>query len=505
VKDQFTIVAHQGFGLEFVRQFRVMPRENPTASGRAFETAQRVIVSDTELDTDDSALRCSARAGGFRALQCTPIMSRDGSVMGMLATHFHRPHMPSARDLRLTDLYMRLASELITRAEYTIELRNARQIADKANQAKSRFLATASHDLRQPLQSLSLLSGTLRRMATNPYLLEAVEQQESAIASMSGLLNALLDIGKLDSGSVQPTLQHIKLDDLFDQMRNEFSGVAAKKNLVLEISHCTAAVYSDATLLAQILRNLVSNGLRYTRHGSVTLSAEVRDSLVEITVRDTGIGIDEAQLDRIFEEFYQVDVPPNSIREGHGLGLSIVHRTALILGHALHVESAVGQGSSFKISVPIGRALPKEAAPQQELQSSPPPGESIHVLLIDDDQGVLKATRLLLEVEGYRVTPGRTVADAREAATEHRDIRLLISDYHLADGESGRAAIEIVRSLLPQVEVILMTGDTSGGLRQVSPADRICVASKPIDADALLALMRRLLTPQSAWFSRPPQ
>jgi len=491
--DQLSIVAHQGFAPDFIWQYRTVPRDNKSVSGRAFRSCQRVIVEDIEYEPADEVLRTAARAAHFRALQCTPILSREGAVKGMLATHFRRPHRPSERDLRLTDLYMRLASELIARADNETELRNARRLADLANQAKSRFLATASHDLRQPLQSLSLLSGTLRRMATNPYLLEAVEQQGLAIASMSGLLNALLDISKLDSGSIQPSKQDVDLGEIADQMRIEFSGLAAKKGLELIIPPCAQFVYTDPTLLGQILRNLLSNAIRYTQSGSVALSSTACDDHVEIEVRDTGIGIPEAHLERIFEEFYQVDVRPNSTREGHGLGLSIVQRTAAILAHHLTVASTYGSGSSFKITVPVGQPSVKLAA-KDELAVTDVSGKAPHILLIDDDPGVLKATRLLLEVEGYRVTVGRTLADTRAAVAKHADIQLLISDYHLSEGESGGAVIDLVRETLPRVEVILMTGDTSQGLRQVSSSDRICVASKPIEADALLGMMKRLLT-----------
>ncbi|HXP64129.1 MAG TPA: ATP-binding protein [Steroidobacteraceae bacterium] len=490
--DQLIIVAHQGFSADFLQRYRAVPRDNQSASGRAFRTSQRVIVQDVDTEGTDEAVRSAARDAGFRALQCTPILSRNGSIKGMLATHFFLPHVPSERDLRLTDLYMRLASELITRAEDEAELRIARQLAEQANQAKSRFLATASHDLRQPLQSLSLLSGTLRRMATNPYLLDAVEQQDSAIASMSGLLNALLDISKLDSGSIKPRRQNIALSEISDQLRTEFRGLAAKKGLALKVPVCDQFIYTDPTLLGQILRNLLSNALRYTKTGSVSVLAVTREPYVEIEVRDTGVGIPEAELSRIFEEFYQVDVKPNSIREGHGLGLSIVQRTAAILGHELRVDSAVGAGSVFKIIVPIGEPVERPAAPVDS-GSSAISGKAPHILLIDDDPGVLKATRLLLEVEGYRVTAGRSLAEARAAAAEHPDIQLLISDYHLSGGESGDAVIRALRETLPRIEVILMTGDTSSGLRHVSPADRICVASKPIEADVLLSMMKRLL------------
>jgi PAS domain S-box-containing protein len=459
---------------------------------RMFFTDEDVDAGEPQMELDQAAAEGRAERESWRVHRnggriwvnaiSSAIRDESGGLVGFIKVS--------------RDLTERRRIEM-ERAQDARELRQARQLADKANQAKSRFLATASHDLRQPLQSLSLLSGTLRRMATNPYLLDAVEQQELAIASMSGLLNALLDISKLDSGSIQPSLQHLDLDDLFAQMRIEFGGLAAKKALALNIPGCAHFVSTDPTLLGQILRNLLSNAIRYTQQGSVTLYSTLQDGHVNITVRDTGIGIAETHLERIFEEFYQVDVSPNSVREGHGLGLSIVQRTAAILGHALRVDSRQGSGSSFTIAVPACPSVPELSANHQ-LAAAAVCGKAPHVLLIEDDPGVQKATRLLLEVEGYRVTVGRTPADARAAAADHPDIQLLICDYHLADGESGREAIEIVREALPRIEVILMTGDTSSGLRQVSPADRICVASKPMEADALLGMMKHLLMQQAA-------
>src|ERR1700761_2079224 len=275
---------------------------------------------------------------------------------------------------------------------------------------------------------------------------------------------------------------------MFDRLRSEFSGLGAKKGLALEVPACGLYAHSDPTLLGQILRNLLSNALRYTKSGCVRLTASARENCIDIEVNDTGIGIAEFDLARIFEEFYQVDVKPNSNREGHGLGLSIVQRTAAILGHSLSVQSEVGKGSNFRIAVPFGQPV-ELAAIRSDLRIPSKSGKAPHILLIDDDPGVLKATRLLLEVEGYRVTVGRSLADARTAAADNRDIQLLISDYHLSGSESGKAVIEAGRAVLPRVEVILMTGDTSSGLRLVFPADRICVASKPIEADVLLGMM----------------
>src|SRR5579872_159466 len=248
-------------------------------------------------------------------------------------------------------------------ADHARELADqARDLADRANRGKSRFLATASHDLRQPLQSLALLTGSLRRMVSDPQvlravgteaLLEAVAQQELAIGSMSRLLNALLDISKLESGAVQPQPSDFSLDSLFAELRNEFASLAGKKGLQLRIGATTAHAYSDPSLVEQILRNLISNAIKYTHEGWVRLQCvPAPGRLVRVEVVDSGIGIPADQLPYIYDEFFQVGVAANSTRDGYGLGLSIVQRLVKLLQLGFDVRSEVGQGSTFTLVLP---------------------------------------------------------------------------------------------------------------------------------------------------------
>src|SRR3984885_7594561 len=233
----------------------------------------------------------------------------------------------------------------------------ARESADRANQAKSRFLATASHDLRQPLQTLALLNGSLRRLVGEPDALEAIAQQELAIGSMSRLLNALLDISKLESGALKPEPTDFHVAELFEELRNEFAGIAVKKGLELDIEPSGDCVHSDPSLVEQILRNLLSNAIKYTRQGRVQLRClHEHERLVRIEVIDTGIGIPPDQLPFICDEFYQVGVPTNSTRDGYGLGLSIVQRLVALLNAGFNVKSEVGKGSAFSLVLPASFA-----------------------------------------------------------------------------------------------------------------------------------------------------
>ncbi|HYL70157.1 MAG TPA: PAS domain-containing sensor histidine kinase, partial [Candidatus Dormibacteraeota bacterium] len=211
----------------------------------------------------------------------------------------------------------------------------SREAADRANQAKSRFLATASHDLRQPLQTLALLNGALRRMVTGADAAEVLAQQEHAVGTMSRLLNALLDISKLESGAVKPELRDFRVAGVLEALSRDFRAVAHNKGLELAVEPSEESLHSDPALVEQILKNLVSNAVKYTEHGRVVVRCRREDTMLRIEVLDTGVGIPAAQLAYIYDEFYQIGVPANSSRDGYGLGLSIVQRLVKLLGARL--------------------------------------------------------------------------------------------------------------------------------------------------------------------------
>jgi two-component system, sensor histidine kinase len=371
------------------------------------------------------------------------------------------------------------------------ELVEAREIADRANQAKSRFLAAASHDLRQPLQTLALLNGSLRRMTLDAPAASAVAQQEQAIGAMSRLVNTLLDITKLESGAVKPELADFAVGSLFEQLQREFSAIAADKGLSLRFEATPEGAYSDASLVEQILRNLVSNAIKYTRAGEVCVECRRRAAAtLQIDVRDTGIGIPPDQLRYIYDEFYQIGVPTNSTREGYGLGLSIVQRLVRLLGLQLDLKSDVGKGSTFSLVLASARgALPSSRQPMEQR----PHGSGVsrtHVLLVEDDPAVRDATRMLLTVEGYRVSMAASLAEAQAQAREHADISLIVADYHLADRQTGLEVIASVREILrAQTHAVLVTGDAPA-VRALMPDANLQLAAKPINAEELLTLLK---------------
>ncbi|MGH8290448.1 MAG: ATP-binding response regulator, partial [Steroidobacteraceae bacterium] len=378
------------------------------------------------------------------------------------------------------------------------ELKQAREAADRANLAKSRFLATASHDLRQPLQMLSLLNGTLRRTVRSPVAIEAVAQQGQAIEAMSRLTNALLDISKLESGAIRPDPSDFAVAALFEEMRTEFASLAASKGLELRIEAAAPAAHSDPSLVGQILRNLVSNAIKYTHRGWVDLRSAPTARGVRLEVADTGVGIPADQLPHIYEEFYQIGVASNTSRQGYGLGLSIVQRLVRLLGLKLEVQSEVGRGSTFALELPA--AVAKAASAVLATDSALPaqePSCAARILLVDDDAGVRNATAMLLEVEGFAVARAASLSEAIQEARRGPPIDVVVADYHLQQGETGMDVIAQVRALAGQtLGAVLVSGDTSSTLRDIKLDDRLRVASKPIRADELLALIATLLPPK---------
>jgi PAS domain S-box-containing protein len=387
----------------------------------------------------------------------------------------------------------RIQTELIEARRLADE---AREAADLANIAKSRFLATASHDLRQPLQTLALLNGALRRMRGEGVAADALAQQGQAIAAMSRLLNSLLDISKLESGAIKPEVSDFKVAVLFEDLRAAFAGLAASKGLELQVEACNDCVRSDPSLVEEILRNLVANALKYTREGFVRVRCLHEARIVRIQVLDTGIGIPSQHLPFIFDEFYQVGVEPREVRDGYGLGLSIVQRLARLLDLRIAVESHPGKGSTFSVDLPVSETVVSRSDGAAGGAGGRAVGgeRQAHVLIVEDDPAVVNATRMLLELEGYRVTSAASVAGALERCREDADIDLLISDYHLKDGEVGTDAIKVVRDALRhELPAILVTGDTSSAVKELNLDERLRITSKPVDAEELLRLLGELL------------
>ena len=357
-----------------------------------------------------------------------------------------------------------------------------RQLED-ASRAKSRFLAAASHDLRQPIQALNLLNSVAKKHVTDQAHLRVIEKQQKSLDSMSKLLNALLDISKLEAGMVKPDISDCAVQVIFDELRVEFEGQAETKGLELVIDPCHDVARSDPRLLAQILENFISNAIRYTHEGLVRLRCHHhRKEFIQLDVLDTGLGISPDEIGSIFDEFHQANTSA-SRPEGLGLGLSIVKRTADLLGCYVEVHSKPGEGSVFSVFVPKGElAMPPEPATLTGSDSILATGL---VLIVDDEPAVLDATSMLLKIEGFEVLTAASETEALECVSV-RTPDLIITDYHLREGRTGVEVIRAVREHLAVcTPVILVSGDTSDAI-VLNDLERTSFLTKPVNTDKLM-------------------
>lgn len=372
-------------------------------------------------------------------------------------------------------------------------LQGERDRAQAADRAKTRFLAAASHDLRQPIHALSLLVSTLailgqRGNVASGDARDLATRAKSAVSNLSGLLNALLDISRLDAGIVTIANEAVSVRDLFRDLRDEFAAEAEQRGLEWRIVDSDLLIDSDPMMLRRILNNLVSNAFRYTRTGSVLLGCRRRDTSVEIQVLDTGPGIPADQQAMVFEEFMQLQNPARDRTQGLGLGLAIVRRTAKLLQHPLKLVSVLGRGSMFSIMVPMVRAA---ASPLQPARPSPVAGDAAGIILVEDEKDVSDAMVRLLSLEGHRIYAGRSADEVLDLHSKaltagNAPIDLIIADYRLEHDTTGLDAIRTLCDHIGhRVPAIIVTGDTSPSrLKEVS-ASRARILHKPITGEEL--------------------
>jgi PAS domain S-box-containing protein len=382
--------------------------------------------------------------------------------------------------------------DVTERKAFEVELNAAKETAERATATKSRFLAAASHDLRQPLQSIAIYLDVLNRVVRQDQdkALEVSAKIDKSLDVMRELLDALLDVSKLDSGSITPEVRDFRLQSLFDELAADCAPEAEGKGLTLSIEPTEAVVRTDPALLQRILANFVGNAVRYTEEGSVAVCAVESGDHLRVEVRDTGIGIPEEAIDTIFEEYFQLDNPVRDRRKGLGLGLSIVKQVASLLDCPLEVASTMGEGSCFSILVPLGRLDEEETAPVQPQTGQLAPGEPV-ILFVDDDPAIVDATTMMLELAGISVRSALDGSRAIAMLEEGLSPDMVVSDFRLpgANGiEVIRRARELQGSYLPTV---LMTGDTSGKLIDEAAISNCTVLRKPVDTNHLISLIER--------------
>jgi two-component system CheB/CheR fusion protein len=379
------------------------------------------------------------------------------------------------------------------------DLEQAKLAADIANHAKSRFLAAASHDLRQPLQTLALLSGVLAKTVVSAPSKALVARLDEALSGISGMLNTLLDINEIETGSVNAEMCEFPINTLLERLRDQFSFHAEAQHLKLHVVPCSAEVLSDPRLLEQMIRNLLANALKYTSKGKVLLGCRRHPGMLSIEVWDTGIGIPEHEHKAIFDEYHQINNATRERSRGLGLGLSIVQQLGKFLGHTVRVRSEPGKGSCFSIEIlmPVlslaTSALAYSAL--HDIQPMPPGHRTADILLIEDDLSVRDLLAQLLASEGHKIT---AVSDGIAAITLVKDGSvspdLILTDYNLPNGMDGVKVTAALRGLLARrVPVIVLTGDISKEtLRHIASHD--CVQlNKPIKPAELSTVIQRLL------------
>lgn len=395
---------------------------------------------------------------------------------------------------------VRVRTEELKNALNKLELANdelvaARDAAERANRFKTRFFTAVGHDLLQPLHAARLSLSAMSQSASDPSQERLARQVDHALTSIEDLLRTILDLSKLEAGTIKPALQAVPLDVLFRTLIADLEPIARARNLCLTFRHPELAVRSDPMMLRRILLNLLANAVNYTGQGQVLLAARKRGSLVHIEVWDTGPGIDPAEQQRIFEEFQRGSASSQAGGTGFGLGLSIVRRMAEALGHRITVCSRPERGTRFTVVVPVAMMAELPVARASEPAARSPYGFAGRAaLVIDNDGPVLDAMACLLESWSCEAAKAQTLSDV-DAILAQTGFRpdIVLADYHLDHGETGLAAVARVRERLGPVPGVIITADHSPGVAERAYTAGCEILKKPVRPAELRALMLHLL------------
>lgn len=418
-----------------------------------------------------------AQNGAWFSRRILPYRTQDGSVAGVVITFI----------------------DITQRKLASAELEESRLVAERANIAKTRFLAAASHDLRQPLQTVTLLSSMLAKVTTSEPAQLLLVKLDDTITAMTGILNTLLDINQIDAGIVQSEMVNYPIDDLFRKLVSEFSDLAESRSLKLRFVPSRLNIFTDPRILEQMLRNLLSNALKYTNKGGILMGCRHRGSNAEIQVWDTGLGIPAAELNAIFDEYHQIDNPARERSRGLGLGLSIVQRLASLMKHRVNVRSVHGKGSVFSIGVAAATDTKAVATAASPAASQPGPAAALtrtgKILVIEDDPDIRQLLEMFLTEEGHQVATARDRHGALALITPHTSPPdLILADYNLPNGANGLEITKTLREMIGHpVAVVIVTGDTSASTMKAI-AEAGCVQlNKPMKLKELNDTIQSLL------------
>ena len=431
--------------------------------------ARQVLADETTIDRE-----VTAPGDVWFARRIFPYRAHDGLVEGVVITF----------------------ADITDRRRISTALQAAKLEAERANLAKSRFLAAASHDLRQPLQALTLLKELLAQTVSGERAEGLLARFDQTLRALSGMLDVLLNINQIEAGAVNPKLANFPVSDVLDHLRDEATYMAQARGLALRILPCSAHIESDPRLLEQIIRNLLGNAVKYTRKGKVLLGCRRHGDDIRIEVWDTGIGIEDDQLQAIFEEFHQVDNAARERSRGLGLGLSIVQRLARLLGHGLDVRSVPGKGSVFTITAPCRKGTATTPVEAQALNDGPD-GKALprlEIILVEDDPDLLDLLAQLLRAQGHHVRCAVDASTAMALITAGA-IRpeVLLTDYNLPNGASGVELLARIRTLLGHsMPAIILTGDISTEAITAIEGEDCIRLSKPVEPQALIRAIEQL-------------
>jgi signal transduction histidine kinase/ActR/RegA family two-component response regulator len=376
--------------------------------------------------------------------------------------------------------------------EMAVQLREALAQAQQANQAKTRFLAAASHDLRQPLHTIGLLVAALSLRPIEGRDREVVDLLSQVTVALSEQLDQLLDISKLDAGVVEPAKKIVDLGEMLRMHHAEMRAAIEEKGLRAVLEAPTGVrCWTDPALVLRVLRNLTENAIKFTLRGHVTLRLRIENGAALISVEDSGRGIPLEEQANVFEEFYQVDNPERDRAKGMGLGLSIVKRLCNLLGITLHLRSVQGEGTTMTLKVPLETygALAPAHAPSVSSQSF----KGLTVLVIDDERSVRLGMRVLLEELGCRFVEASSIEEAtRAASAAHPDV--ILADMRLRNGEDGIQAIASIVAAIGETPAVLISGDTAPDRLQEADRAGITLLHKPVSLPTLQAELGRILS-----------
>ena len=495
-------VAHHGAPPgydDFIRNLPLSPGRGSVV-GRVLLEGRTVQISDVLADPDYAMLEVQKETG-FRTLLGVPLL-REGNPIGVFVLWRRAVRPFSDKQIELLTTFADQAVIAIENVRLFEEIQDKSRQLEIANKYKSHFLASASHDLRQPLHALNLFVAQLQAESDPAERSRLVARIDAAVSSMNELFGALLDMTKLDAGILEPNLTEFSVARLFDRIETTFADAAREKGLWLRVVSSGGWVRSDFILLERMLLNLVSNAVRYTARGGVVIGCRRRGPHLRIDVFDTGPGIPENQHRKIFGEFYQLTAPAADRRTGLGLGLglAIVDRLGQLLGHSIELNSRPGRGSRFSISVPLvaERSGAAEAPISPATVADPARGKL--VVVIDDDPLVLDGMGGILRRWGCKVVSGDTPEAAlSNIGAETREPDLIISDYRLANGKTGIEAIEhLRRTLRAEIPAFLISGDTAPERLRDASESGYQLLHKPVPPMRLRAMLNQLLKARDA-------